>query len=102
MLEVDENEECSEDLTNQEIFDLVMHKEAPEEMSEEVNIEKITNKEARFFIDKLFIYCEQNNFTEDDLCDLNKIKEKIENKINTNLTQKKIIDVFNQVSLNKN
>ena len=67
---------------------MATHKEVPEEISE-INIEKITNKEARLFIDKLFIYCEQNNFTEEDLCDLNKIKNKIENKINNSLTQKK-------------
>ena len=44
----------------------------------------------------------QNDFTEEDLLDLNKIKAKIENKINVKLTQKKIVDVFSKVNLNKN
>ena len=64
--------------------------------------DQITNKEARYFIDKLFSYFEQNDFTEEDLLDLNKIKAKIENKINVKLTQKKIVDVFSKVNLNKN
>ena len=64
--------------------------------------DQITNKEARYFIDKLFSYFEQNDFTEEDLLDLNKIKAKIENKINAKLTQKKIVGVFSKVNLNKN
>jgi hypothetical protein len=52
-------------------------------------------------IDKLFNYCEQNNFTVEDLCELRKFKDKIENNINSALTQKKIVDVFSKVSLNK-
>jgi hypothetical protein len=67
-----------------------------------VKTDQITNKEARYFIDKLFSYFEQNDFTEEDLLDLNKIKAKIENKINVKLTQKKIVDVFSKVNLNKN
>jgi hypothetical protein len=99
---MDEKVECSEDLTNQEIFDLATHKEVPEEVIEQVKTDQITNKEARHFIDKLFSYFEQNDFTEEDLLDLNKIKAKIENKINVKLTQKKIVDVFSKVNLNKN
>ena len=99
---MDEKVECSEDLTNQEIFDLATHKEVPEEVIEQVKTDQITNKEARYFIDKLFSYFEQNDFTEEDLLDLNKIKAKIENKINVKLTQKKIVDVFSKVNLNKN
>jgi len=79
---------------------LATHKEVPEEVYE-INNEKITNKEARICIDKLFNYCEQNNFTGEDLCELRKFKDKIENNINTALTQKKIVDVFSKVSLNK-
>jgi len=71
---MDEKVECSEDLTNQEIFDLATHKEVPEEVIEQVKTEIITNKQARYFIDKLFSYFEQNDFTEEDLLDLNKIK----------------------------
>ena len=88
---MDEKVECSEDLTNQEIFDLATHKEVPEEVIEQVKTDQITNKEARYFIDKLFSYFEQNDFTEEDLLDLNKIKAKIENKINVKLTQKKLL-----------
>ena len=102
LLKMDEKVECSEDLTNQEIFDLATHKEVPEEVIEQVKTDQITNKEARYFIDKLFSYFEQNDFTEEDLLDLNKIKAKIENKINVKLTQKKIVDVFSKVNLNKN
>ena len=102
LLKMDEKVECSEDLTNQEIFDLATHKEVPEEVIEQVKTEIITNKQARYFIDKLFSYFEQNDFTEEDLLDLNKIKAKIENKINVKLTQKKIVDVFSIVNLNKN
>ena len=78
-------------MTNQEIFDLATHKEVPEEVIEQVKTYQITNKEARYFIDKLFSYFEQNDFTEEDLLDLNKIKAKIENKINVKLTQKKLL-----------
>ncbi len=60
LLASDDNLECSEDLTNQEIFELTTHKEVPEEIYE-INNEKITNKEVRICIDKLFNYCEQNN-----------------------------------------
>ncbi len=56
----------------------------------------------RNIYDKLFSYFEQNDFTEEDLLDLNKIKAKIENKINVKHTQKKIVDVFSKVNLNKN
>ena len=79
---------------------MATRKEVPEEVCE-INNEKITNKEARICIDKLFNYCEQNNFTVEDFCELRKFKDKIENNINSALTQKKIVDVFSKVSLNK-
>jgi hypothetical protein len=43
LLKIDNNVECSEDLTNQEIFDLATNKEVPEEVIEQAKTEQITN-----------------------------------------------------------
>ena len=101
LLEIDTHIETCEDLTNQEIFDLAMHKEVEEEnviLEKEEDI--ISNKDAFLSIEKLFKYFEQqDDFNDEDFNDLNKIKRKIEKNIENNLSQKKITEVFSKVKI---
>ena len=71
-MEIDSHVETSEEteeLTNQQIFDLAMQREEEEEGEETTaNEEIISNKDALVSIDKLFKYFEQKeDFNEDDL-----------------------------------
>ena len=103
-MEIDSHVETSEEieeLTNQEIFDLAMHKEEEEnEMETRVSEEIISNKDALVSIDKLFKYFEQKeDFNEDDFNALIKIKNKVDKNIENNLTQKTITEVFSKISV---
>ena len=78
-----------------------MQREEEEEGEETTaNEEIISNKDALVSIDKLFKYFEQKeDFNEDDFNSLIKIKNKVEKKIENNLTQKTITDVFSKISV---
>jgi hypothetical protein len=104
LLEIDSHVETSEEieeLSNQEIYDLAMHKEEEEdEIETRASEEIISNEDALVSIDKLFKYFEEKeDFNEDDFNALIKIKNKVEKNIENKLTQKSITEVFSKISV---
>ena len=80
-VDIDKDMEISADLTEKNIFDMVMNKEANEENEEnqEEAPKAVTSSEASKALETILTYVEQNeNFNESDYFFINSLKSKID------------------------
>ena len=105
-VDIDNNMEICADLTEQNIYDMVMNKEANEENEEnqEEEPKTVTSSEASKALDTILTYVEQNeHFNESDYNLVNTLKSKIDSIKESNKQQITIAEfIKNNTILNLN
>ena len=101
-VDIDKDMEISAELTEKDIFDMVMNKEANEENEEnqEEAPKTVTSSEASTALETILTYVEQNeNFNESDYFFINSLKSKIDTIKENNKQQLKIAEFLKNNSV---